>query len=224
MTLQEIFDALSYGELQQISIGGQEAGIIDETNSERVIDHINLGLTALYKRFSLKEDRVTFPLEAGGYTYVLQVVDLLKITRVFTHTEVELPLNDENDRFSCFTPSAKTLVVPKILVDKTSELPSELNTYELTAVYRANHPKVVKRLGFFDPSRTKLELPDEFKEPLLYFVAARMLMPMGAGPLEGGGGMNYIQRYEMACKLLENQTSEKEVTQQNTRLRGRGFV
>ena len=44
MTLQEIFDQLTYGELSQLSMGGSEAGIIDESNYSRILVHVNLGL------------------------------------------------------------------------------------------------------------------------------------------------------------------------------------
>ncbi len=223
MTLQEIFDALAYGELSQISIGGQDAGLINESNYDRILPHINLALTAIYSRFSIKEDRVTFPLQAGGYTYGLQVDDLLRITRVFTHTGFELALNDENNVYSCFTPSQKNLVVAKAIVDKGPNLPDEVNTYELTAVYRANHPKVVKRLGYFDPSKVKLELPNQFISALTYFVAARLHAPMGVGPIEGAVGMTYIQRFELECLRLEGQTPEQVVTEVHDKLRDRGF-
>ena len=65
MTLQDIFDALSAGELSQISIGGQAAGVINKENRAKLLPHINMGLTALFKRFRLKEGELTIQLEAA---------------------------------------------------------------------------------------------------------------------------------------------------------------
>lgn len=48
MNLQEVFDQLSVGELSMLSVGGNDQGVIDESNWDKVLPHINLGLTALY--------------------------------------------------------------------------------------------------------------------------------------------------------------------------------
>ena len=53
MKLKEVFDQLTYGELSQLSIGGQAQGEITEENYARVVAHVNLGLSAIYKRFHL---------------------------------------------------------------------------------------------------------------------------------------------------------------------------
>ena len=98
MTLQEIFNQLMVGELSQISIGGSEAGEISRANYPRLVPHITLGLTALYKRFTLKEGEVTIRLLPGISKYSIDsngdtvfvsdpteedfADDLLKIERV----------------------------------------------------------------------------------------------------------------------------------------------
>lgn len=55
MTLQEIFDQLAYGEFRTLSVG--EDGIQPKSYAS-MINHINLGLNALYKRFPLKRVRL----------------------------------------------------------------------------------------------------------------------------------------------------------------------
>ena len=52
MTLSDVFDQLAYGEFSKIFLG--ESGAIPQSNWNRIITHINLGLTELYKRFDLK--------------------------------------------------------------------------------------------------------------------------------------------------------------------------
>lgn len=66
MKLIEIFNQLTFGELAQLSMGGMDAGEINDKNYDAVLSHINLGLTALHKRFPLKEGRLVVALQQEG--------------------------------------------------------------------------------------------------------------------------------------------------------------
>jgi len=249
MNLQEIFDQLTYGELSQLSMGGGEPGVIDVTNYPRVLAHVNLGLTALYKRFPLKEGRLSLQLTAGLLTYninnkfalsnegsvepvkyLLDTVtspfanDVLKIERVLTDDGAELPINDLSNVYSVFTPTATALCVPADIVAQVFELPDWLKTDKLELVYRANHPKITIGLTAFDPTATELELPDSHLEPLLLFVASRAMTPMGAGQFEGLAGNNYFAKYEQACQHIELMNLRVDQGSQNTRLRNSGWA
>ncbi len=224
MTLQEVFDQLTHGELAQLSIGGGEAGIIDKSNWFRLIPHVNLGLSALYKRFPLKEKTVTFLLETGGYTYTLKVDDLNKIERVFTADGEELALNDPSNKYTCTTPSIKVLQVHKDIVDGAIDLPEKLKTTSLDVVYRANHPELQERDADLDPDEIELELPYTHLEPLLYFIAARMHAPVGSGQFEGIISNNYTQKYETAVQQLIALNPQIELTDHNTRFSNNGWA
>lgn len=249
MNLQEIFDQLTYGELSQLSMGGGEAGVINEANYPRVLAHVNLGLIALYKRFPLKEGRLSVQLTPGVLTYNItskyaqhnsrsrELVkyliddaaapfadDVLKIERVLTDGGRELPLNDLSKLYSVATPTATSLRVPADIVARLIDLPEWLKTDKLELVYRANHPKIVQGLGLFDPTRVQLQLPDSHLEPLLLFVASRATTPMGVGQFEGLAGNNYFAKYEAACKELETQNLRVDQGSQNTRLSQGGWV
>jgi hypothetical protein len=226
MNLQEVFDQLVYGELSQLSIGGGEVGSISEANYPRVLAHINLGLTALYKRFPLKEGRVSVELVPGKLLYATAAVapDLLKIEQVRTDGGFEFPLNDESDPYSVFTPTASSLRVPADVVAQLIDLPDWFKTINLELVYRANHPKVIQGLGFFDPKRVLLQLPETHLEPLLLFVASRAMTPMGVGQFEGQAGNNYYAKYEAACQSLESINLRVDQGSQNSRLHSNGWV
>src|SRR5690625_3224463 len=71
MKLIEIFNQLTYGELSQLHIGGEEVGEIRPQDYMAIVPHINLGLTALHKRFLIREGRLRIELQPGMYTYVL---------------------------------------------------------------------------------------------------------------------------------------------------------
>ena len=55
MKLREIFEHLAYSELSQLNVGDTSLGLINESNYDKVLSAVNLGLTALHTRFCLKK-------------------------------------------------------------------------------------------------------------------------------------------------------------------------
>ncbi len=248
MTLQDIFDALSAGELSQISIGGQAAGVINKENRAKLLPHINMGLTALFKRFRLKEGELIIQLEAGRTRYPLTgefsqsaggfsgtpfildsdnpfVDDLLKVEEVYAESGKQFPLNDAAHLYSVKTPQTKVLTVPADVVTKSMSLPDDFKTDTLRVVYRANHTEVT-----FDPKvdysyvdGSELELPDSHLEALLYFVASRVNNPMGMTN-EFHAGNTYYTKYEQACQELDNQGMQADLVGTNIKARLNGWV
>jgi hypothetical protein len=226
MKLQEVFDQLSAGEFSQLSIGGAAAGVIDETNYSKVIGHVNLGLTALYRRFNLKtgnlvlrmeEDRYMYQLHSSmavskGGTYLIDTVlepfldDIIKVERVVDEVAVDLPLNDAADSMSVFTPSSLRLSVP-----------IELTLQDLLIVYRADHPKIVVGDSFMSPEDVELELPPTHLEALLYYVASRVNNPIGMNN-EFHAGNSYAAKYEMVCKQLEEGGLQVDKGESNSKI------
>lgn len=248
MKLSEIFTQLTAGELSQLSIGGSADGKIAETSYPKIIPHVNLALTALYKRFPLKEGVLTINLQPGRTTYPLSIAyavanrrsretvryikdsatepfieDVLKIERVYADSGKEMGLNDESDPYACFTPTATTLRVPASVVLRASSLPDELKTNNLRVVYRANHPLIVMGLAGFDPERVDVELPYSHLEPLLYYIASRVHNPTGMTN-EFHAGNNYQAKYENSCLELEMKNLRIDQGSQNTRLERAGWV
>lgn len=248
MKLQEIFTQLSYGELSQICVGGAAAGVIDDSNYQQVTAHVNLGLTALYKRFPLKEGRLVIGLlpEHINYTltsayalnnmkskvterYIQDTVterftdDILKVERVYTDRGKEFGLNDDNDPYAFMTPSSITLRAPKALAFGWSDLPTHLRTNTIEVVYRANHPIYNPDVGSFDPERIEIELPYTHLEPLLYFVASRFNNPVGMAN-EFHAGNSYYAKYEASCQALEAVNLRVDQVSQENRLQRMGWV
>lgn len=230
MKLKEIFDQLTYGELSQMELGGlhNDSPGIDPSRYPMIINHINLGLNALYQRFPLKESSVTVELLPGVYTYILNSRfsensmvsfedvffikdtedepfqdDLIKVERVYTDTGRELGLNDENDSLAIITPSLQSIRVPEAIVNQSQDLPKELLTKTLKVVYRANHP-LLRASETINPSKIEVELPYSHLEALLYFVASRLHNPIGMTN-EFHAGNSYAAKYEMVCQRLEAQ-------------------
>lgn len=250
MKLEEVFTQLSFGELSQISLGGKEPGVIDESNYGQIITHVNLGLLALYKRFPLKEGTVTVKLQAGKITYPLTMAyaasnvrskeffkyildtpanpfkeDIFKIEAVYTESGYELGLNDPGDDFSIRTPSANLLQVPWDIAAMAKELGSDLNTETLQVKYRAMHHVIPTNLGAAAP-RHELELPYSHLEPLLLFIASRVNNPIGSINAANGFNMgnNYAAKYEQSCMALEVLNLKVDQSGTNTRIERNGWV
>ena len=248
MKLQEIFDQLTHGELSQLSIGGGAAGEITPANYERVLAHVNLGLTALHKRFLLKEGRLVLELMDGVTLYPLNSKyavngrgsrmpiryildtpeapfqdDLFKIERVFAESGIEFPLNVSDDPYSMRTPKLDLLEVPVIIVEPSTELPAELRTETLEIYYRANHPIIRTEDGEIDPEETEVDLPYSHLEPLLYYVASRVHTPTGMTN-EMNMGNAYFAKYEAACQELERLNLTPDPVAQGDRLERNGWV
>lgn len=239
MKLSEVFTQLAYGELSQLDMVNDAGDGLDTARYGKMVAHVNLGLTALYKRFLLKEGRTTITLVPGRSTYSLSTADdtefveseespdfaddIIKIERVYASSGAEFSLNDESDACSCFTPSMGVLRVPYDVVNKVSGVPDVLLTDTLLVVYRANHPKIVYSGATFNPARVDVELPLTHLEPLLLYVASRINNPIGMTN-EFHAGNSYAAKYEKACQELEVHNIRIDQGKQNTRLVSNGWV
>lgn len=247
MKLKEIFDQLTVGELSQLSIAGGTSGMIRPEDYDKMLSHVNLALTALYKRFNLKEGRLVVDLKPAISTYsitpayaasnvrskqpvkyLLDVAspfkdDLLKIERVYTEGGYELALNNVDDPFSINTPSFNMIRVPTEILANGNDLDPRYKTTKLEVVYRANHPKLVSDDGDLEPESVEVELPESHLEPLLLFIASRAHTPTGMTG-EFNSGNNYAQKYELACQELERFNLRVDGNSQPDRLGRNGWV
>lgn len=247
MKLQSIFDHLSAGEFSQLNIFGSGQGVIDDNNMDKVVSHINLGLTDLFTRFELKLNRIQMQLQPGQTSYILTSKnavngrgavdpkfildtvsepfrdDILLITRVITDANYELPLNQTDSPYAVMTSAMNRLEVPASIVAQDLNLPPELVTMNLGVVYRCNHPTIDLNVGQSDPSRIEIELPLSHLTALMYFVASRANNPVGLGQ-EFNAGNTYSAKYEAECRRLKNDGMEIQQRGTESKFQMRGFV
>jgi hypothetical protein len=243
MKLADVINQLASAEFSQLSLGGQGAGEFNDNNYKQLVAHVNLGLTALYRRFNLKEGRLVVSLQQYRTTYPLTSDhavnskrsrlpveeryiqdtavapfhdDIHKIEQVFTADGIELALNDKSNPDSVFTSSMTTLIVPKGFVEDAAP-------EQLTLAYRANHPIIETGMGLFDPNKVMMELPYSHLEALLYFVASRANNPIGMSN-EFHAGNSYAAKYEAACQELESVNLRIDTISQEDRFSRKGFV
>lgn len=220
MKLAEIFTYLSSGELSQLAMGQQTYGETSEKNFGYLITSINLGLTALHKRFLLKKSHIKFALSTEGTVYDLKRADILKIEQVLTEEGQELGVNDSNLPYSCTTPQLGVLSVPEVIVNKGPDLPEAYITDVLRVVYRADHARIPLEV---DPETYEVGLPYSHLEALLYFVASRVHNPIGMTN-EFHAGNSWAAKYEQECSRLEQQGIQIDNGESNSRLSAGGWV
>lgn len=248
MKLQDIFDQLTYGELSMLNLAERVDGAIDETHYPKLLAFVNLGLDALYKRFDLKIGKVDLILLPDTSTYFIEsrfvignrksregirylqedpytpfIDDVLKIEKVFTKDKVPLFLNQWGNPYSILNKTVTRLEVPVDIANQEVSLPEELKTPYLTLEYRAKHPKLVIPMGYFDPARVNIELPDAYLQALLLFIASRAHSPMGMVG-EGQVGAMWFTRYEAECARLEAENLDIDVGGETHRFERGGWI
>lgn len=192
MDLQEIFDHLAYGELSHLYLGDAGGSKISERDYRKIVSHINLGLLDLYTYFPIKESEVIIEQIDGVKNYLLDRKhaesntesmdrkwikdtilnpfknDILKIEEVYRANNESVPLNNNNDDRSFFTPVYNVIQIPDVH-------PEEL----LAIIYQARHPKLVVPKDN-NIEGIQIELPDILIEPLCIYVHSKITAGMGS--------------------------------------------
>lgn len=227
MFLSDVFGSLTHGELAHLFMGGEDEAGIQVCDYPKVVSHINLGLSELYKRFPLKIGDVTIDLHDEIQTYYLDprfaqtnvdspepikyIRDSIyqpfkggvnKIEQVFDELGRELFLNNKNEYWSVYTPSYNAVQVP---------WPEKENT--LIVHYRADHDNIL--IPGLNPDTQEVKIPYGYLEALLFYVGSRVHTPMGGEHTQEGN--NYMTKFEQSCAKItelnlmndDNTTNEK---------------
>lgn len=235
MKLIDLFEDLTFGELSQLHLGGAETQGITVDNRPQVVNHINRGLTALHRRFAIRKETTLVTLEAPAgepqrvafrdvelpapFLRLEQIPwpqDIADTVPAPVGTRPVVPIGDEGNPWSVLMPTERTLVIPELYYEHGVE--------SLTVHYRANHAPIDKEEVAFDPEWIEVELPEVFREPLIYFVASRILNPLGFGVEGTHEGNNYYQKYEQACAELETAGWDTTNLSERTGFARQGFV
>lgn len=265
MKLSEIFHALSAGELSQISMGNMGKGIQPE-DQRKLLSSVNLGLKALYKRFTIKRGEVTIKLTPGIFTYVLDSKysqaaameqyhkavlvdpntpvpslvglyihdldrpfkdDINKVEVLHLDSGFTFPIDDPVNRMSAKMLDQLTMRLPVTLVNQSADLFETFKTEDILVSYRTKALDIIKpgcgMDEFFEPSEVDVELPDMYLEALIYFVASRVMNPIGMNE-EFHAGNNYAAKYEEECQRLEGKDLNLTDGATNWGVQRKGFV
>jgi len=230
MKLSEIFDQLTQGELTHMHMSGADSIGIEECDYPKIVPHVNMALAELYKRFTLKVDSLVlqeyetinkYPLlieNAVSYSginvnprFIVDSVaypfeeNITVIEEILGSDGEPLSLNDRTDSEALRTPDYRTVYIPS---------PKEGNL--LTVRYKASHEHIV--IQGLKPFETEVNLPYTLLQPLLLFVASRVMTNLN----QDGAvteGTNLMGRFEASVQdiLRLGLVNEKE-TQENEKL------
>jgi hypothetical protein len=236
MTLGDLFQKLSYGELQNLTIGNDGSGTILDSAKPRITNYTNEALLRLYSRFVLKENDlilmpqsyITFyhllPKFAVSYVasgaaddepvrYILDMSaepfqdEVLRILSVTNQVGDEFPLNDPGNWLSLYTPQAKVLQVPNPIQDSP-----------LSVCYQQRHTEIQGDLneGIF--------CPDVLVKALTSYIAYQVFDDMNSVD-SSAKAQNYLAKYEAICaEVVDRDLVGSSTSQTNTRFECGGWV
>ena len=239
MNLQDVFTALTYGELKSLSLGNFSTDDYeskpDPLNYAQIMSHITLGLTELHKRFWLRTEELyiqqyahiqiynlTWPYAATNtastetYKYILDTVNnpftdnVLKVEECYNEIGELLVLNNSTDDESLFTPTFRSIQVPN---------PVSANV--LAVQYRADHPKLEYVKGM-NPADIDIALPRGLLEALLYYVAMRNFS--GLNTDDNHEGNNYLKKFDASCAQYKLEGLNIQPEMENSNFDARGWV
>ena len=233
MNIQQLFQDLSFGELATLSLATSGNGVITDAGKEHIIRFANDGLLRLYSRFLLKQNDVLIEMvdwitnyhlsskfaesQAGISTqthlYIKDLPeepfsdDVIKILNVFRE-DGELPLNNEANALSCFTPQADVLQVP-----------NPENGVALSVGYQAKHPILT-----LDDLTQEIELPEVLHGALRDWIAFRAYSQVKTQEARIAA-QDHAQAYEQAClDVVQNDLVNQTQSSTNNRFELNGWA
>lgn len=213
MNLGDLFKRLSYGPFSNIALGGDGNGTILVGKQPAVVQHINDALIQLHSRFILVEKELVITQVEGQTLYPLtdEATDVLKVMSVSNINGVELPLNEDGEPDSVFTPDLQTLQVP-----------TPINDAPLFVIYQAKPAPLS-----IDPINTgaTIAVPDVLLPALTHYVAYLVYSGMN-GQEHQVIAQNHLTMYDNQCvQVIERDlVSSSIVVNDNNKLHDRGFV
>ena len=200
MLIKEIFEHLAQGELRTMSVGGMDDGGVLRHNFDKIIPHINMGVTEIYKRLPALEKRIDIQCDLGIMEY--------KLHKNYTQTSGSAPVLYIMDTFeSPFLGDVLKLecITGEVINDASNEESIRTDYLSFTVpvptdelleiVYRAKLPTI--DFTTFDIDTAELDLPYAYLSALLNYIGMRMTTGMPAK--EGISDSNtFLGRFE-AC-------------------------
>lgn len=209
MLLREIFELLTYGELANTILGGDDTqSAIPADKYNQIIPAINAALDALHARFELRFNSVMIQQKDQVFTYVIDAKnagtylvssengtysnDLIRIDRVVDSCGKNVFVNKEHECSSVILPTYNSVEFPTA---KEGEI--------YNVIYQAKHPQIL--MTGADVLDQTVDLPANFLEAFMAYVGYRIYKNRKALNLESPSN-NYYGIYQSECARLENKS------------------
>lgn len=233
LVLQDVLDALASSELVNLSV--VQDGEVVEEKLFQVVNAIHLGLIKLYTRFKLKRGFLLLNVTTNHNVYELISDNATSVDSSGYILDWDNPYQDDlleiieitdpmNDTLRFDGSAGITLLKPNMLKFKYI---NHTGTYIIE--YVALPTNLIKGTFLNDGSinyAARLELPEAYLNALLCFVAARFYSPVGVAMDSNRNSMdmNYLQRFEQECQLLEAKGIDVDSNQDSDVFMQRGFI
>ena len=205
---------MTVGEVIKQAQSGELANLAIQNDIPAIIQFINLGLIALYKRFTLSTGEVIIKINkdttsADKYEKISKTdyrlpADAGAVLSAYDEDGKSLSINDEDDEYGVLTPSWDTVQLPvaedgALISVIYQQDPKLVGTYidrptgtpaEVTAIETANEELLASRLP----------LPTCLIEALLHYIGYR-----AHGALDGSvqaENSAHLQRFEAECEKV----------------------
>lgn len=236
MYVAELYQTLADGELSNLSIVDEENHTILAAKRQKIIGYTNEALLRLYSRYVLKEQNLLLQLSehitmyqlvpryAVNYVpygpsddepirYIMDLPqepftgDVLKILSVFDTSGTKLPLNDDEDAVSLFSPQATVLQVPSPIYGEA-----------LSVSYQAKHTRLQ------DDLEEVIELPEVLFGALTSFIAYKVFSHMNTKE-SSNKAQEFLGTYEAICKeAIDRDLVNSSISASNSRFTSRGWI
>lgn len=248
LTVQELFERLSYAELSSLSVGMEGDGEVTEHGQPRIIHHIGVALSSLYSRFLHKRSELVLQATEGVQKYVLDKAhaesdttpntvpryirdvslmeepfqdDLIKILSIRRQNEPKVPGDLVWNRETLFSINARNNdeTSARILTHNSLRLLTAEPGELFHIEYQANHPKLDSQLG----ADQIIEIMPSLEEALQARVAASVFSGM-TGEIHVAIANGHMSRYEQLCQMAALDDLLQETgTDARDRVRDKGF-
>lgn len=234
MQVSDLYRSLSFGELSNLAMSNEGNGTIREQDKPRIILYANEALLRLYSRFVLRERDLLVRMYRhitnyhliprfavhGGATMNVEpiryIVDLpnepfedevLMILAVFNSDGSKLPLNDEHQLLSVFTPQQNVLQVP---VPEHGKM--------LSVSYQCAHQKLTSEVDGY------IFVPEALKGAFTAYIAYKVFSHMNTQE-STAKAQEHMAVYDSICTELETKnTLSTSVSTSFNLFEARGFV
>jgi len=236
MNLKDLYRNLALGELSNLSLASGET--IIETKRSQITLFANDGLLNLHTRFVLLEKDILIEMQetVTNYhlikkysfvhhqqetdpdpcclPYIIDTIkepfeeDVIKIISVHNSCGISLPINDQEQICSVFTPQNNVLQVPH-------PIPRQA----LNIQYQARHTKL-DHLNL----NSEIKLPEILHSALRYYIAAKVFTHMNTQE-NTIKGQEHMLSYESACQdVIDRDLVYSSYSTTNSRFHRKGWV
>jgi len=250
MHLEELFTQLTQGELSQLKMGGRDSVGIRPCDYAKVIPHINLGLTEIYKRFNLKQGEVVVQQFDEIQTYQLNSIyaqsrmpgttnpsNLPEGSKYYIMDSPYQPFTDnvlrieaihnelgeelyKNQDRAYFDGSDKYWAVNTPSYNSI-QVPYPEKENQMIVTYRADHDPIIYVEGM-NLHTIQVPISPTYLESLLLYIAARVYTNLSSN--EGNEGNNYTTKFEASIQKIIDLNLINNDDTQNVKLDENGWV